>query len=58
MLENEIQKQQIIQQLVEASALRKNKGKKGKKGKKKKWADAPEFIIGTFVVPEFSNTTF
>lgn len=36
MLENEIQKQQIIQQLVEASALRKNKGKKGKKGKKKK----------------------
>ena len=35
MLENEIQKQQIIQQLVEASALRKNKGK-GKKKKKKK----------------------
>ena len=36
MLENEIQKQQIIQQLVEASLLRKSKGKKGKKGKKKK----------------------
>lgn len=36
MLENEIQKQQIIQQLVEASLLRKSKGKgKKKKGKKK-----------------------
>ena len=39
MLETEIEKQQIIQQLTEAAALRGNKKKKGKgkgKGKKKK----------------------
>lgn len=36
MLETEIEKQQIIQQLQEAAILRGTKGKKGKKGKKKK----------------------
>lgn len=36
MLETEIEKQQIIQQLQEAAILRQSKGKKGKKGKKKK----------------------
>ena len=37
MLETEIEKQQIIQQLTEAAALRGTKGKKkGGKGKKKK----------------------
>ena len=35
-VENELAKQQIIQQLMEASLLRNSKGKKkGKKGKKK-----------------------
>ena len=38
MVENELTKQQIIQQLMEASLLRNSKGKKkGKKGKKKGW---------------------
>ena len=35
MLETEIEKQQIIQQLQEAAVLRQSKGKKGKKKKKK-----------------------
>lgn len=36
MLETEIEKQQIIQQLTEAAVLRQSKGKKKKGGKKKK----------------------
>jgi len=36
MLETEIEKQQIIQQLQEAAVLRQSKGKGKKKGKKKK----------------------
>jgi len=35
MLETEIEKQQLIQQLMEAAKLRGGKGKKKKKGKKK-----------------------
>ena len=39
MLNTEIEKQNLIQQLMEAAVLRQSKGKKKGKGKKKKWLD-------------------